>query len=154
MQSTLNLDERIQVNGEDFKHGVKIKNWGHITLKSVNNNNDDKRENPWMGCTCDSWCQRESCPSKSSSSNKNLKQIKIIAGRGPNIKKCTWEWFDIYHSSGSGLIKHDSYVHIERNLGCGSNKLSGRDGYYLTMDTDYGGSCETWKIKIVRPYEP
>ena len=77
MQSTLNLDERIQVNGEDFKHGVKIKNWGHITLKSVNNNNDDKRENPWMGCTCDSWCQRESCPSKSSSSSKNFRFDKL-----------------------------------------------------------------------------
>ena len=70
------------------------------------------------------------------------------------MEKCSAEWFDIYHAYDSGPIKHDSYVYIERISGCGSNKLSGKDGYYLTMDTKYKGSCERWQIKIVRKFKP
>ena len=73
MQSNLYGSEQIQVIENDFKPGKIIKDWGNVALKSVNNNNDVKKENPWMGCHCDDYCERESCPSESLSLNKNLR---------------------------------------------------------------------------------
>ena len=65
---------------------------------------------------------------------------------------CYGEWFNIYHaySSSSSPITHSSTVYIERVYECGNRLLSGKHGKYLSMDTDNKGSCERWKIKLVK----
>jgi len=139
MQSNLYGSEKIQVIGENNKPGAKIKDWGHVALKSINNNNDDKKENPWMGCDCTGYCRRRSCPTRSGQKMS---------------KSCDREWFDIYNAYSKGSITHSSTVYIERNWGCGRRLLSGKDGDYLTMDTDHKGSCERWEIRLVRRFNP
>jgi len=125
LKSNLFASEEIQVIGGNNKPGAKIK--GHVALKSINNNNGDKKNNPWMRCECNGYCRR-----------------------GDK------EWFDIYHaysSSRSSPITHSSTVYFERKSGCGRRLLSGRDGDYLTMDTDHKGSCERWEIKLVKRFD-
>ena len=109
--------EYIQIIKSSFKRGDKIQDGDNVYLKAEFNNNDSKKEKPWLWCNCDSYCVRSS----------------------------SRDGFRIWKVGSNGSVKRSSTVYF-RDPGCGNKMISALDGY-VKMKYSERNSCETWNIK-------
>ena len=68
--------------------------------------------------------------------------------------RCDMEWFNIFKYQSTGPITHSSKVYFERIWGCKNKKMTAKNEPWLEMVDGYNGSCERWKVRLVRAWTP
>ena len=69
MVTSLSSHEYVKIIKSNNNAGDKIQDGDKVAFKILYNNSSYKKKKSWLGCKCNDYCQRTSCPSESSQLN-------------------------------------------------------------------------------------